>query len=69
MDGNHWMPVREAAELIKSTPATIYNQVENGTIGKMFIGKTILLVSKEDALEYGKTKKSYFKRFTKVSKN
>ncbi len=69
LDGTTWMPVREAAMLIASTPATVYNKVEDGTIAHKFIGESVLLVSREDALKYEKTKKAYFKRFRKTSSN
>lgn len=69
IDGVEFLPVRDAANLIQSTPATIYNQVEKGIIDKKLIGKNILLVSKEDTVKYGESKKTYFKRFTKEGKN
>ncbi len=65
IDGILWLPVRDAANLIESTPATIYNQVGKNVIRKKFIGKNILLVSKEDTIKYGESKKTYFERFTK----
>ncbi len=70
LNGVTWIPVRDAANLINSTPATIYNQVGKNIIGKKLIGTSVLLVSKEDTLKYGEGKKTYFERFTKEeSKN
>lgn len=75
IDGVEWIPVRDAANLIKSTPATIYNQVdkkgENGSkvIAKKLVGTSVLLVSRGDTLKYGESKKTYFSRFTEEGSN
>lgn len=69
IDGVIWIPVRDAANEINSTPATIYNQVTKGVIAKKLVGTSVLLVSKEDTLKYGEGKKTYFERFTKTSNN
>lgn len=62
-----WIPVRDAADLIHSTPTTIYNQIGKGVIRKLLVGKSVLLVSMEDAVKYGENKKTYFTRFTKAT--
>ncbi len=75
IDGVEWIPVRDAANLINSTPATIYNQVNKAggdgqpVIAKLLVGTSVLLVSREDTLDYGKGKKTYFERFKEGSNN
>lgn len=69
VDGVTWIPVRDAANLIESTPATIYNQVDKKVIEGKLVGKSVLLVSKEDTIKYGGSKKTYFKRFIKKGSN
>ncbi len=63
VDGVTWIPTRDAAELINATASTIYKQAKDGVIRKRLVGKSMLLVSKEDTLEYGKSKKKFYARF------